>query len=48
MHALNLSPSPNELELQVLSPDGKILKVKLSAMPKIKQVDMVYVPVYSN
>ncbi|NMN37037.1 S41 family peptidase [Pedobacter sp. SG918] len=48
LYALNLSPSPNELKLELLSPTGETLKVKLNAIPKTKQVDMVYAPVYGS
>jgi hypothetical protein len=48
LYALNLSASPNDVNLELLSPDGETLNVKLDAIQKSKQVEMVYAPVYGN
>jgi len=48
LYALNISADPNEVNLELLSPDGKTLQVKLDAIPKTKQLNMVYDPLYGN
>jgi len=48
LYALNLSPSPNDVSLELLNPNGETLKVKLDAIPKTKKIDMVYASAYGS
>lgn len=48
LYALNLSPSLSDVNLELLNPNGEMLKVKLAAIPKSRKIDMVYAPVYGN
>lgn len=48
LFALNISADPNAVNLELLTPDGETLHIKLDAIPKTKQLNVVYAPVYEN
>lgn len=48
IYALELSQYLDNVKLELLGPNGEILKAKLEAIPKNKQVDMVFAPVYGS
>ncbi|MEH3112474.1 hypothetical protein [Pedobacter terrae] len=48
LYALGLSQHLDDVTLELLSPTGEILTAKLDAIPKNKQVDMVFAPVYGS